>query len=145
MSGRRFTFAPDSRLVRKVRSEARSAAAALGAPADACDAVALVVDELVNNALEHGAQYRSAGRQLSLALSLQAGRIAIDFVDPEMPESLVLDLAAAFAEAANGMPSLESERGRGLFLISIYLEELRVAVADGGGMHLHGRLADSSG
>ena len=38
------------------------------------------------------------------------------------------------------MPSLENERGRGLFLISIYMEELRVDVAPGGGMRLLGSL-----
>jgi len=52
-----------------------------------------------------------------------------------------MDLAGALRDAAGGMPSLESERGRGLFLIAIYMDEVRVDVAVGGGLHLHGRLA----
>jgi anti-sigma regulatory factor (Ser/Thr protein kinase) len=41
------------------------------------------------------------------------------------------------------MPSLESERGRGLFLLSVYLEELRAAQAPDGGLCLSGRIQHS--
>ena len=66
---------------------------------------------------------------------------AIEFFDVEMPAGEVAELSAALAEAADGMPSLDSERGRGLFLLSVYLEDLRAAAAPDGGLQLSGRIA----
>lgn len=140
---RMLRFRPEAGQLRGVRQGARKLAVDLGAAEANCDAVALVVDELVNNALEHGAIYRKLGLELSLGVTSEKGRLVVEFVDPEMPESQVRELAAALAAAGSGMPSLESERGRGLFLISIYMEELRVSLAPGGGLQLVGRLAPS--
>ncbi|MGE3175666.1 MAG: ATP-binding protein [Planctomycetota bacterium] len=134
-------FPPDPLQLRKVRSDVRTQAKGLGAEPEQCDALSLVVDELVNNAIEHGAAYRRHGVDLSVAVGFAGGRVTVDFVDPEMPDDMVRDLAGALRDAAGGMPSLDSERGRGLFLIAIHMEELRVDVAAGGGLHLHGRLA----
>ncbi len=141
MTAEPLRFPADQRHLRRLRSEVRDRAAQLGARENACDAAALVVDELVNNAIEHGAAYRRRGLELSLAVGVERGLVTIDFIDPEMPDAQVQDLARALRDAAAGMPSLESERGRGLFLISIYMEEVRVDVAAGGGLHLYGRLA----
>jgi len=138
-----FRFPPDPSGLQRVRADVRAAAAALGAPAAQCDSLALVVDELVNNAIEHGAVYRKLGRDLAVRVQRDGTTVTVDFFDPEMPTQWVQDLARALTEAGGGMPALESERGRGLFLISIYMEELRVAVAPGGGLHLRGRLAAS--
>ena len=52
----------------------------------------------------------------------------------------VSELAEALSETANGMPSLDSERGRGLFLLSVYLEDLRAEPAPQGGLRLSGRI-----
>lgn len=133
-------FPPDPRQVRIVRQQVRERAGRMGAGENLCDAAALVVDELVNNAIEHGASYRTVGGSLSIDVAFANGRLSVEFVDPEMPEPIVRELALALQAAANGMPSLENERGRGLFLISIYMEELRVDVAPGGGMRLLGSL-----
>jgi anti-sigma regulatory factor (Ser/Thr protein kinase) len=139
--GATLRFPPDPQLLRRIRSDVRARAAGLGATPASCDALSLVVDELVNNAIEHGAAYRHKGVELSVAIAKDQDRITIDFVDPEMPDELVRDLARALRDAAGGMPTLDSERGRGLFLVAIYMEEVRVDVAAGGGLHLHGRLA----
>jgi anti-sigma regulatory factor (Ser/Thr protein kinase) len=140
-SGLPLRFPPDPARLREVRRGARARAMRLGATPAVCDAVSLVIDELVNNAIEHGAAYRRRGVELSVQVGAVQGRLTVDFVDPEMPEDQVRDLARALHDAARGMPTLDSERGRGLFLIAIYMEELRVDVAPGGGLHLHGRLA----
>jgi len=134
-------FAADATVLRRVRNDARQRAAGLGAPATICDAVSLVVDELVNNAIEHGASYRNKGQDLSVEIGLDGATYTVDFVDPEMPDDIVKDLARQLGDAAGGMPNLYSERGRGLFLIAVHMEELRVDIAPGGGLHLHGRLA----
>ena len=134
-------YPPDVAELRRARVETSERAAQLGAVPEVCDAVALIVDELFNNAIEHGHGYRRSRAALVFAMALHGDRIHLEFEDPEMPEEQVRDLAQALGEAANGMPALDSERGRGLFLISIYMEELRVAVAPGGGLQLQGRLA----
>ncbi len=136
-------FPPEARHVRLARQHVRQQAGLLGAAESLCDAAALVIDELANNAVEHGAGYRQAGAMLSVDVAWSAGRLSVEFIDPEMPEQAVRELAAALQAAADGMPSLENERGRGLFLISIYMEEVRVEVAPGGGLRLLGKLSPS--
>ena len=136
-------FLAEERAARAVRQHVRELAMRMGAAESLCDAAALVADELVNNAIEHGASYRKANTQLSIEVGFDSGRLSVEFVDPEMPEPTVRELARALQAAADGMPSLESERGRGLFLISIYMEEVRVDVAPGGGMRLLGRMSQT--
>lgn len=136
-------FLAEERADRAVRQHVRETAMRMGAAESLCDAAALVADELVNNAIEHGAIYRKANAHLSIEVGFDAGRLSVEFVDPEMPEPMVRKLAKALQAAADGMPSLDSERGRGLFLISIYMDELRVDVAPGGGMRLQGRMSQS--
>lgn len=141
MTDRRFSFAPTQQALRRLRAEVRAAAAGLGAPTAVCERVTLVVDELVNNAIEHGARYRRLGLDLAVRVGSAAGRLSVEFVDPEMPEANVRELAVALADAGSGMPSLDSERGRGLFLLSIFLEELHAEVHAGGGLRLRGVVA----
>lgn len=136
-----FRFPPEARQVRLVRQHVRERAGLMGAAESVCDAVTLIVDELVNNAIEHGASYRRAQDPLSIALGLESGQLTIEFLDPEMPETAVRELANALKAAADGTPSLDSERGRGLFLISVYMEEVRIEVAASGGLRLLGRLS----
>ncbi|MCA8950574.1 MAG: ATP-binding protein [Planctomycetes bacterium] len=132
----RFQPAPSE--LRRVRSEVRDAAAKLGAPERICDTAALVVDELVNNAIEHGAVYRQHGHELGVRLAKLDGGFELVFHDPEMPEDEVSELARALGNA-NEAPSLENERGRGLFLLSVYLDQLQVGVdPDQGGLSLRG-------
>jgi anti-sigma regulatory factor (Ser/Thr protein kinase) len=141
MSGEELRFPPDGAALRGVRADVRRMAAGLGAAPSVCDNLALVVDELVNNAIEHGAGYRKAAADLRVALRPEGELLVIDFFDVEMPAAEVAELSAALAEAANGMPSLDSERGRGLFLLSVYLEGLSAAAAPDGGLQLSGRIA----
>lgn len=142
-SGGPLRFSPEAQAARVARQQVRELAMRMGVAEPICDAAALVVDELVNNAIEHGVSYRKSNAKLSIGVSFESGRLSVEFVDPEMPEPTVRDLADALQAAANGMPSLDSERGRGLFLISIYMEEVRVDVAPGGGMRLLGRMSQA--
>jgi anti-sigma regulatory factor (Ser/Thr protein kinase) len=141
LSGGHLNFPPSADVLRQLRADVRRVAANLGADATVCDTVALVVDELVNNAIEHGAVYRSAGLDLAVYVSLSGGRIQVEFFDREMPRELVDELAQALEEAANGMPALDSERGRGLFLLSVYLEGLTASVDVAGGLRIAGLVA----
>jgi anti-sigma regulatory factor (Ser/Thr protein kinase) len=141
LTGGHLNFPPSADVLRQLRADVRKAAAGLGADAAVCDTVALVVDELVNNAIEHGASYRAAGLDLAVSVTLLGGRIQVEFFDREMPADLVEELARALEEAANGLPALDSERGRGLFLLSVYLEGLTASVGSGGGLRLAGLVA----
>ena len=140
MTEQRLSFPPEGAALREVRAKVREMAAALGAAPEIQDRVALVVDELVNNAIEHGASYREAGTDLSVSIRVEGEHLAIDFFDLEMPTAEVAELAEGLRASAAGMPALESERGRGLFLLSVYLEDLAAGPAEQGGLRLSGRL-----
>jgi len=140
MSGLEMKFPPDGSVLRQVRAKVRTLASSLGAEQGVCDNLALVVDELVNNAIEHGATYRKSGDELKVCIDSKGERLEIEFFDPAMPGDQVQDLAEALAETSSGMPSLDSERGRGLFLLSVYLEGLLVEMAPNGGLRLVGSI-----
>lgn len=138
---RRLSFAPSAGVLRQLRADVRKLAVGLGAHTRIGDQLALVVDELVNNAIEHGADYRLRGLDLAVQIEAAGDRLRIEFFDQEMPVDAVLELSQSLAAAANGMPSLESERGRGLFLLSVYLQDVRAASAPSGGLCLSGQIA----
>ena len=145
MNGKRLQFAANPGVVGKVRDAVRRLAADLGAAESVGEQLALVADELINNAIEHGSVYRRRGESLALEVAAAAaGRLRIEFVDPEMPGELVARLAAHVAEATGGLPALDSERGRGLFLLTVFLQDLRVEAAGvGGGLRIVGHVATS--
>lgn len=138
--GRRLTFAPRPGVLRQLRAEVRRLALAFGAEDRVGDNLALVVDELVNNAIEHGAEYRRQGVDLAVQIESAGEQLRIEFFDPEMPAATVAEVASMLSAAANGMPSLESERGRGLFLLSVYLQDLRAEAATTGGLRIVGHI-----
>lgn len=139
-----LSIATDQEALRRARGEARELAARLGANERVCDSVALVVDELVNNAIEHGASYRKADLPLAVRLATAPGGVALEFFDREMPADAVRELHDALSQAGQGAPALENERGRGLFLLSIYVNEVKVEVDAGGGMRLSGMVIEGA-
>jgi anti-sigma regulatory factor (Ser/Thr protein kinase) len=145
MNGKRLQFAASPGVVGKVRDAVRRLAADLGAAESVGEQLALVADELINNAIEHGSVYRRRGEALALEVAAAAaGRLRVEFVDPEMPGELVARLAAHVAEATGGLPALDSERGRGLFLLTVFLQDLRVeALGVAGGLRIVGHVATS--
>lgn len=139
--GRRLTFAPRPGVLKQLRAEVRRLAVACGADDRVGDNLALVVDELVNNAIEHGAEYRRTGVDLAVQIESTGEQLRIEFFDPEMPPATVSELAEMLTATSNGLPSLESERGRGLFLLTVYLQDLRAEAAAAGGLRLVGHIA----
>ena len=83
--GKRLRFAPSPGIVRKLRAEMRRLATELGASEATGDHLALVADEIVNNAIEHGAGYRQRGELLALQVAVDGPRLRVEFSDPEMP------------------------------------------------------------
>jgi len=129
-----------------VRQFARSA----GITGGELDSLVLVSSELLSNAVDHGGGgaamveselARPVRMSLSLTLSSEAWEIKVSDQGGGDPAVLAQILHP------NGAPDLEDERGRGFFLISQMVDELRVErSADGQGLALiahrrHGTLA----
>lgn len=135
---REFRFPPDPAHVRLLRQVAREAVVDMGMSGFADD-VALVLDELANNAIEHGASYRTEQSDLWVRLRPDGGNLSVEFEDREMPPDVVRELEDALSQAS-GIPPLDSERGRGLFLIAIHFSRLDVGAGPNGGFLLQGVL-----
>jgi anti-sigma regulatory factor (Ser/Thr protein kinase) len=128
--------------VRFLRADLREHLEARGVAEADVDRLVLVVDEMVNNAIEHGASHRRMSDVLRLRVDVEVAELRLEFVDPSAPGDLVAQLEEMLAACSSGRPPLFSERGRGLFLIADGLDELRVAVGDAGvGLRLLGRAA----
>ena len=138
---REFQFPADPGYVAMLRQSAREAVEGMGLP-QVADMLALVLDELANNAIEHGAAYRTDDQDLRVRVTPDPGGVWVDFEDPEMPQQTVAELAAALSEAQkSGLPGIESERGRGLYLIAIHFERMEILNGPGGGFLLRGLLS----
>ena len=107
---------------------------------DRIERMVLVIDEMVSNAIEHGRIYRTKGHQLRLLLHLDQNHLHIEFNDPGVPHEVVSELNELLAACRGNRPPLDSERGRGLFLIDDGLDDLEVEAAPGGGLSMRGRM-----
>lgn len=130
--------------LRDLRKGVREGVEAMGATAAVCERAVLVLDELVSNAIEHGDAYRTGGGELLVQVSLTAAGLWMEFVDPDVPGPMVEELRNAISRWGGEAPPITNERGRGLFLIATYLDELIVQAARGGGLHVRGRISAES-
>jgi len=136
----RFPAQPDH--LRVLRNMLRQGLVAMEVPHDAIQRVLLVMDEIVSNAIEHGAGYRRGERPLRARVQVvDGGRLFLQFHDEDMPAEVLDEVSW---EILNGscVPVAELERGRGLFLIRELLSEVQVQELSGGGMLLEGFLRD---
>ncbi|MDA0932619.1 MAG: ATP-binding protein [Planctomycetota bacterium] len=125
--------------VRFLRADLRASLEACGVAEEAVDQLVLVADEIVNNAIEHGASYREAADVLRLHVEVDDEAVRFEFVDPSAPAELVSQLDVMLRACSEGRPPLDSERGRGLFLIADGLEDVRVDAVGDRGLRLSGR------
>ena len=135
-----YRFPAEVAQLRKIRGQVREVLEGKGLGSEALNRVLLVLDEVVSNAIEHGEPYRVGGSELRVLLTEQAGALVLDFFDLDVPEDLVRHLAQLLAGCAGSPPDLDSERGRGLFLIDDAFDEVMIKVSPRGGMHLQGRV-----
>ena len=139
-----FRFPPEPEHLRSLRRHLRTKLDELGVHGDMADSVLLVLDEIVTNAIEHSDPYRDADGHLTVRLCTRDAAVVFDFEDPDVPEPVVRELAAALSAGPGNRPPPDSERGRGLFLIAHHVDGLEITLRDGGGMRLHGRFPDAS-
>lgn len=132
-----YPCASDHASVRVLRATIRDQLEAWNIDAGAANRIVLVVDEIASNSIDHSAEYRV--QPPHFRLGLVETDVEFTFVDPDMPESLVVELARRFAELT-APPALDDERGRGLFLIRQSLEDVRFVWTQSVGLTLSGRL-----
>lgn len=115
-------------LMRSVRALLSSTCETHGVDEEATQELLLAVSEIVNNSVEHvkgkgPGGYHEVDVTFGIADGLAVGRI-LDEGEGAIGQG---DFEAV------GAPSLESDRGRGLFLIQSYVDELRVKSIPGVG------------
>ena len=137
-----YSIRPEPLAGRALRGDVREALEPLGIDDRQIGAVVLVLDELVNNSIEHGLAYRGAEDSFDVVVVVTDDRIEVEFHDPAVPPDVLSEILSMFASVSEGAPPPDFERGRGLFLISDGLEELRVeSASEGQGMRVRGHVA----
>ena len=134
-----FRVRPEPAEVRALRHGVRERLEGIGVAEERIDSLVLVLDEIVNNSIEHGAGYRTDADVLEVRVAVGSARIDVEYRDPSVPADVVSELVEMFAEVRSGPPPAMFERGRGLFLIQDGLADLAVESVDGG-MRLSGHL-----
>jgi anti-sigma regulatory factor (Ser/Thr protein kinase) len=134
-------IAAEPEALRALRQRVRKALRRLQLPDQDADMVLLVLDELVSNAIEHGASYRRRPKPLHVRLHAQGIDLVFEFDDLDMPAPQVAAMAKALGDGDVELPDFEDERGRGLFLIATAMQAIVVEdrSAQGDGMRLTGR------
>lgn len=136
-------FPADLSRMAEVREIVRIGLAREGVPEEFLERLVLVVDEVVSNSIEHGAEYRQTEKPIRVCVGRTGDGLVLSVDDVDMPPDMVADLAREFDEHGEEAPALRLERGRGMFLINMFLEDLHVSTVEGGGMRLQGRLLES--
>ena len=120
--------------VRPVRKMVEALLSAQGWEEDDVDDVALVVTEIVQNAIEHGSRNDGA-EQVDVWCHVRPGAVELEVHDPGTGK----DPVDALQRDVNEPVPLDAERGRGLFLIGRLCSSFEREVRDGGGMRIRVR------
>ena len=130
----RIQVPTDLLYVRPVRKMLEALLHAQGWPEDDVDDAALIITEIVQNAVEHGS--RADGRE-TVEISFHAHPDAVDLVveDPGSGE----DPRAVLDRDVEQPVPLDEARGRGLFLIHRLTARFERSLGAGGGLRVSAR------
>ena len=131
-----YPFPPDVEHLRTLRSHLRHKLRLLGVSKERAEVVILVLDEIVMNSIEHAHGYRNPGSCLTLRMRTNGRDLQMDFEDPDVPGNIVRQLESALASWGGSRPPVDSERGRGLYLIARNVDRLEIDERPGGGLSL---------
>jgi len=117
-----LSFSANMQYVRPVRHFIRSLCKLAEYGEDETEEIQLVATEILNNSIEHG----SGGPADEIGIMLRVSRQEFRFevTDPGRGGALLADGAL---EQADQMPDLEAPRGRGLYLIKRFMDDLAVS------------------
>ena len=135
-------FPADLGRMMDLRTRLRDGLALCEIPAALVERVVLVVDEVVTNSIEHGEGYRKSEQPIRVAIRQGDQGLEVEVDDLDVPPELVGPLSKELNSEATTLPAMDHERGRGMFLVGMFLEGLRIAPVEGGGMRLQGRLIE---
>jgi anti-sigma regulatory factor (Ser/Thr protein kinase) len=116
-----LSFSANMRFVRPVRHFISALCNLAGYEEEETESIALVATEILNNSIEHG----SSGPQDLIGVELLVTRETFQFEVSDSGRGGPA-FASGAIERASQMPDLEQSRGRGLFLIQRYMDELDV-------------------
>jgi anti-sigma regulatory factor (Ser/Thr protein kinase) len=117
-----ISFSANLRFVRPVRHFISALCTLAEYGEDETEAIALVATEMLNNAIEHGAS--NSDEEIDVIMQVRAEVFRIEVVDPGRGGP---GFARTAVEQASQIPDLEEPRGRGLFLIKNYMDELDIS------------------
>ncbi len=117
--------------VRPVRKMIEGLLGGQGWGEDDVDDVAMIVTEVVQNAIEHGS--RADGSEwIDVSIGVHESSFSLDVADPGSGK----DPSIAVTHDVSEPPSLEAERGRGLFLIHRLSHRFERVPAESGGLRV---------
>jgi len=116
-----LSFSANMRFVRPVRHFIGALCTLAEYAEEEADSIALVATEILNNSIEHGCNCENDQVEVSLLVTRSVFRFEV--VDAGKGGSRFADAAA---ERAMHMPDLDEPRGRGLYLIHNFMDELDV-------------------
>lgn len=129
----KLSFAADLRVVPKVRRRVEEYLRENGVADRVVEEFILALDELCNNAIEHGGADARAGEEdgteerAACLLLLRADHQRSELVAALRSRGHLDAGELAAMMHATGLPDLESERGRGLFLFRAMVDAFQVA------------------
>jgi len=116
-----LSFSANMQYVRPVRHFIQSLCKLAEYPDDETEEIQLVATEILNNSIEHG----SAGPddEIAIMLRITPSEFRCEVTDPGRGGAGFADGARQRAEQ---LPDLEAPRGRGLYLITRFMDDLAV-------------------
>ncbi len=135
-------FPADLSRMSELRATLREALELRGVSEDSLERLILVVDEVVANSIEHGEAYRRSSDPIRVEVRQDEQGLEVEVEDNDVPQDLATTLSREFGAQSGILPSVDHERGRGMFLVTLFLKGLRVTPVEGGGMRLQGRLVE---
>ena len=117
-----ISFSANLRYVRPVRHFISALCALAKYDEDETESIALVTTEILNNSIEHGAG--GPDDEIDVTMTVRADLFKCVVVDPGKGGA---DFAEHAIEKATAMPDLEEPRGRGLFLIKNYMDQMDIS------------------
>ena len=116
----KLSFAQKLEAVPIVRKRVESYLLTQGCAKRAAEEVVLAVDELCNNAVQHGPSQGKTRLKLLVHVDTGAARCRLT-----VPSDMTATELSKMTETAE-LPDFESERGRGLFLIRMMVDDLSI-------------------
>jgi len=117
-----LSFSANMQYVRPVRHFIQSLCKLAEYTEDEADEIQLVATEILNNSIEHGSD--GPDDEIDIMMRVTAAEFRFEVTDPGKGGSVFADAAL---DRADRMPDLEAPRGRGLYLIKRFMDDLDVS------------------